>query len=86
MTTLPRQYGFGIALHLEAFVGAVVDVGVMRMFIENADRLLARGIKDDDIGVAADGDGTFGNRPKILAQSGVSSTNRLSEMYPRLTP
>ena len=54
-----RQHGLGVALHLEAFIGAVVDIGVMGPAVKGADHLFARRIEDHDVGIAADGDGAL---------------------------
>src|SRR6202035_5231781 len=48
------ENGLRISLHFETFIGAVIDIHVMGLAVEGADRLLARRIKDHDIGVAAD--------------------------------
>ena len=45
ITTLPRDSTVCITLDLEILVSAVIDIHVMRMRVESADRLFARGMK-----------------------------------------
>src|SRR6516164_11561490 len=75
-----RQDSFRISLHLETFVGVVVDIHVMGLAVEDADRLLAGGIENDDVGIAADRNRAFlRKQPKNLRRPGRSQLDKAIE-------
>lgn len=55
----PTESCFWIATHGHAFVGAVVNVHVVRDGVVDADGLMAMRVEDDEVGITTDGDCAF---------------------------